>query len=261
MFALSNQVRAIFDDLCAGYAAALDRELLAAALAPPPLPPPPPAAAPAAAGGSAAAAQPPGGGSSAAAAAAGAAGGGSAGGAAALPLPPLPPPAPGSVPMPAYVTPEELATQLFRWLHDEEVVDAPYLQVRGGGRGKLHRGLRGVQLGGRVGARVGNCLGSCRVCGRQYVRVFSSSLSMAAMARASLPCELRRHLATAAARRNAVRPVPCCLACACLVFASRLHRRPSLRRRCRSTWQRLWAPAYPCPHTCRWAGGGVREAV
>ncbi|PNW79878.1 hypothetical protein CHLRE_08g370250v5 [Chlamydomonas reinhardtii] len=122
-------VRAIFDDLCAGYAAALDRELLAAALAPPPLPPPPPAAAPAAAGGSAAAAQPPGGGSSAAAAAAGAAGGGSAGGAAALPLPPLPPPAPGSVPMPAYVTPEELATQLFRWLHDEEVVDAPYLQA------------------------------------------------------------------------------------------------------------------------------------
>ncbi|KAG2484707.1 hypothetical protein HYH03_016535 [Edaphochlamys debaryana] len=86
-------VRVIFEDLCAGYAAALDRQLaLAAALAP---------AAPA---GAAAGSLPP-------------------------PAPPPPPP-PGTVPpMPAYVTADELASELFRWLQEEEVVDAPYLQA------------------------------------------------------------------------------------------------------------------------------------
>ncbi|EFJ40813.1 hypothetical protein VOLCADRAFT_99285 [Volvox carteri f. nagariensis] len=91
-------VRAIFDDLCAGYAAALDRELAAEAVA-------------------AAAASPP-------PSAAGAAGGS----AAAVPPPPPPPPA-SAVPMPQYVTADELSQGLFRWLHDEEVVDAPYLQA------------------------------------------------------------------------------------------------------------------------------------
>ncbi|GLI64462.1 hypothetical protein VaNZ11_007734 [Volvox africanus] len=95
-------VRAIFEDLCAGYAAALDRELAMLAAAAP---------------------LPPAGMGSQAAVASGAAGGPS--GASPAP-PPLPPTA---VPMPQYVTADELAQELFRWLHDEEVVDAPYLQA------------------------------------------------------------------------------------------------------------------------------------
>ncbi|GLC43165.1 hypothetical protein PLESTB_000856200 [Pleodorina starrii] len=100
-------IRAIFEDLCAGYAAALDRELaaLAAAAAAPPPPAQPPAAPARGASGAAA---------------------GAAAAAAAAPPPPLPPTA---VPMPQYVTAEEVASELFRWLHDEEVVDAPYLQA------------------------------------------------------------------------------------------------------------------------------------
>ncbi|PNH01716.1 hypothetical protein TSOC_012374 [Tetrabaena socialis] len=108
-------VRAIFDDLCAGYAQAIDRELAAAAAAAPLAAQPQPAASPAGVGGS---------GSAASSMAATAAGGGSA---ASAPPPPFPPPPPGSVPMPQYVSGEELAAALFRWLHDEEVVDAPYL--------------------------------------------------------------------------------------------------------------------------------------
>ncbi|GIL46595.1 hypothetical protein Vafri_3562 [Volvox africanus] len=95
-------VRAIFEDLCAGYAAALDRELAMLAAAAP---------------------LPPAGMGSQAAVASGAAGGPSG----ALPAPPPLPPT--AVPMPQYVTADELAQELFRWLHDEEVVDAPYLQA------------------------------------------------------------------------------------------------------------------------------------
>ncbi|GIL90690.1 hypothetical protein Vretimale_15774 [Volvox reticuliferus] len=95
-------VRAIFEDLCAGYAAALDRELALLAAAAP---------------------LPPAGIGSPAAVASGAAGGPSA-------APPAPPPLPPtSVPMPQYITADELAQELFRWLHDEEVVDALYLQA------------------------------------------------------------------------------------------------------------------------------------
>lgn len=36
----------------------------------------------------------------------------------------------GPVPCPQQLSPDVLASEVFRWLHDEEVVDALYLQVR-----------------------------------------------------------------------------------------------------------------------------------
>lgn len=35
----------------------------------------------------------------------------------------------GLVACPQQLSPDELSGEVFRWLHDEEVVDAPYLQV------------------------------------------------------------------------------------------------------------------------------------
>ncbi len=78
-------VRAMMEELCAAYGAAVERQAMVAA-----------------------------------------AGGGPAVAAAAAALPPPP----SAVPMPQYLSAEELAAHVFRWLHDEEVVDAPYLQVR-----------------------------------------------------------------------------------------------------------------------------------